>query len=212
MQSSDLSINNMEEKLYLYPIWLRIWHWTNGLFFLILLFTGLSLQYSSVEYPLIRFDIAVSLHNISGIILTIAFFMFVTGNKFTKNGKYYRIDWRVFMMELIIQFRYYTWGIFKHDKTPFPINKERKFNPLQKLSYVGAMYILFPILIISGFGLIFPELLPQKLLGMSGIHLTGLVHIVAGFSLSVFMLIHIYFCTIGKTPVSNFKSMITGWH
>lgn len=202
----------MEEKLYLYPIWLRIWHWTNGLFFLILLFTGLSLQYSSVEYPLIRFDIAVSLHNISGIILTIAFFIFVIGNKFTKNGMYYRIDWGVFMLELIKQFRYYTWGIFKHEKTPFPVNSERKFNPLQKLSYVGAMYILLPIVIISGFGLIFPEFLPRKIVGMSGIHLTGLIHIIAGFSLSVFMLIHIYFCTIGKTPVSNFKSMINGYH
>jgi thiosulfate reductase cytochrome b subunit len=26
------------------------------------------------------------------------------------------------------------------------------------------------------------------------------------------MLIHIYFCTIGATFVSNFKSMITGFH
>jgi len=202
----------MEEKLYLYPIWLRIWHWTNGLFFLILLFTGISLQYSSVEYPLIRFDIAVSLHSISGIILTIAFFMFVIGNKFTKNGKYYKIDYSVFMIELIKQIRYYTWGIFHHEKSPFPVNVDRKFNPLQKLSYVGAMYILLPIVIISGFGLIFPELLPPKVLGISGIHLTGLIHIIAGFSLSVFMLIHIYFCTIGKTPVSNFKSMVNGYH
>jgi len=202
----------MEEKLYLYPIWLRIWHWTNGLFFLILLFTGLSLQYASVDYSIIRFDIAVSMHNISGIVLTMAYFMFVFGNRFTKNGKYYKIKWNIFLMELIKQFRYYIWGIFKHEKSPFPVNMERKFNPLQKLSYVGSMYIFMPFLILSGFGLIFPELLPHRVFSISGIHLTGLIHIISGFSLSVFMLIHLYFCTIGKTPVSNFKSMVNGYH
>lgn len=202
----------MESKIYLYPVWTRLWHWSNGLFFLILLFSGLSLQYSSVEYSMIRFDIAVSMHNISGVILTIAYVVFILGNLFTSNGKYYKIPKRGFLNELFNQIKYYTIGIFTKKKAPYPINEIRKFNPLQKLSYVGAMYILMPILIASGFGLIFPEILIHRVFGMSGLHLTGLTHIVAGFSLSVFMLIHIYFCTIGKTPTSNFKSMINGWH
>lgn len=202
----------MESKLYLYPIWVRLWHWSNGLFFLILLFTGLSLQYSSVDYSFIRFDIAVSVHNISGVILTIAYVIFIAGNFFTANGKYYLIPRKGFLLELFNQIKYYTFGIFTKKKAPYPINIDRKFNPLQKLSYVGAMYVLMPILIASGFGLIFPEILIPRIFGMSGLHLTGLVHISAGFGLSVFMLIHVYFCTIGKTPLSNFKSMINGWH
>lgn len=202
----------MESKIYLYPVWIRLWHWSNGLFFLILLFSGLSLQYSSENYSVIRFDIAVSMHNISGVILTIAYVIFILGNIFTSNGKYYKIRRKGFFVELFNQIKYYTLGIFTKKKAPYPINEERKFNPLQKLSYVGAMYFLMPILIASGFGLIFPEILIHKVFGMSGLHLTGLTHIIAGFSLSVFMLIHIYFCTIGKTPTSNFKSMINGWH
>jgi len=202
----------MESKIYLYPVWTRLWHWSNGLFFLILLFSGLSLQYSSEDYSLIRFDIAVSMHNISGVALTIAYIIFILGNIFTANGKYYKIPKSGFMLELFNQIKYYTIGIFTKKKAPYPITIERKFNPLQKLSYVGAMYILMPILIASGFGLIFPEILIHKVFGMSGLHLTGLTHITAGFALSVFMAIHIYFCTIGKTPSSNFKSMINGWH
>ncbi|MCF8367273.1 MAG: cytochrome b/b6 domain-containing protein [Bacteroidales bacterium] len=202
----------MESKLYLYLVWVRLWHWSNGLFFLLLLFSGISLQYSSEKFALIRFDIAVSMHNISGVILSIAYVVFILGNIFTANGKYYKIPKRGFPMELFNQIKYYTVGIFTKKKSPYPINIDRKFNPLQKLSYVGAMYILMPILIASGFGLIFPEILIHKIFGMSGLHLTGLVHIIAGFGLSVFMLIHIYFCTIGKTPTSNFKSMINGWH
>jgi thiosulfate reductase cytochrome b subunit len=212
MQYSDLLQNKMESKIYLYPVWTRLWHWSNALFFLILLFSGISLQYSSADYSILRFDIAVSMHNISGVILTIAYFVFLLGNIFTRNGKYYKIPLSGFFGELIAQIKYYSWGIFHKAKAPFPLTIERKFNPLQKLSYVGAMYILMPILIASGFGLIFPEILLPKVFGMSGLHLTGLVHIIAGFTLSVFMLIHIYFCTIGKTPLSNFKSMIDGWH
>jgi len=202
----------MESKLYLYPIWLRLWHWTNGLFFLILLFSGISLHYSSADYSILRFDIAVSLHNISGIALAIAYIVFVLGNLFTPNGKYYKTPIKGFLLELFYQIKYYTWGIFHKTQCPFPVNIDRKFNPLQKFSYVGAMYFLMPILIASGLGLIFPEILIPKIFGISGLHLTGLVHIIAGFSLSIFMLIHVYFCTIGKTPLSNFKSMINGWH
>jgi len=75
-----------------------------------------------------------------------------------------------------------------------------------------VMYIFMPLVIISGIGLFFPDMLPDKIFGIGGIHFTDLVHILSGFIISIFMMVHIYFCTIGKTPLSNFKSMIDGWH
>ncbi len=57
-------------SVYLYPVWVRLWHLVNALLYLFLIITGLSMQYSNPEYPMIRFDIAVSMHNISGILLT----------------------------------------------------------------------------------------------------------------------------------------------
>ena len=110
------------------------------------------------------------------------------------------------------QFKYYSFGIFRKETAPYPINKDRKFNPLQKLSYVGVMYFRVPIGILTGYLLLFPEILPEKILGFSGIHFIDLIHIVTGFFLSVFLIVHVYFCTIGKTWSSNFKSMINGWH
>ncbi|MBU2553560.1 MAG: cytochrome b/b6 domain-containing protein [Bacteroidetes bacterium] len=202
----------MESKLYLYPVWLRIWHAINAVLFLVLIATGLSLQYVSPDYSFVDFEVAVSTHNISGIVITIAYFMFVFGNLFTKNGKFYKIKRKRFFNDLFAQIKYYSYGIFVHQKSPFPVTSKRKFNPLQKLSYVGAMYFLFPILILSGLALIFPEFIVPNVFGFSGIHLTGLVHIISGFGLSIFLCIHLYFCTIGKTPTSNFKSMIDGYH
>jgi len=110
------------------------------------------------------------------------------------------------------QFRYYSYGIFKKEKPPYSITKKRKFNPLQKLSYVLVMYLLMPVMILTGIMLFFPDVLPSRILGVGGIHLIDLLHIISGFTLSIFMVVHIYFCTIGRTPFANFESMINGWH
>lgn len=201
------------EKLYLYPVWVRLWHWINALLCLFLIVSGVSMQYSNPEYPFIRFDIAVSMHNITGILLTLSYAFFIIGNWKTENGKYYRMKISKIIPELKNQFIYYTVGIFKKDTPkPYPISKERKFNPLQKVSYVVAMYIFLPLIFITGWALLFPETIVHNVFGFSGIQLTGLLHIVIGFFISVFMFVHIYFCTIGTTVKSNFTAMFTGWH
>ena len=202
----------MKKQMYLYPLWVRIWHMANLLLFLVLILTGLSLQYSSNDYTIIPFSYAISIHNICGIILCVGYVFYLFANRFTSNGNYYQFRLSGMIGRILKQFRYYSFGIFKKEDPPFPTSVGRKFNPLQKISYVVVMYLFMPIIIVSGFGLFFPDILPDNLFGTSGIHIMDLLHIVTGFILSVFMLVHIYFCTIGKTPLANFKSMIDGWH
>jgi thiosulfate reductase cytochrome b subunit len=199
----------MSQKIYFYPIWLRLWHLTNALMFLSLIITGLSMQYGLFK---IHFDYAVSIHNISGIILAISYFIYFVANFITGNLKYYRIKFNGFLKKLAIQFKFYTIGIFKHAKAPFPLTTKRKFNPLQKLTYVGMMYIIFPLIIISGIAMLFPQIIYDRVFGIPGIVLTDLVHVIAGFLGSIFMIVHIYFCSIGAKPYSNFKSIVTGYH
>lgn len=202
----------MQHKLYLYPLFIRLWHVMNALLCLILIVTGLSLQYSSTDYQIIRFDIAVSIHNVAGVLLSAIYLIFVIGNFFTTNGKHYVLRKKGFFGRLKKQFMYYTFGVFKGQRPPFAITTELKFNPLQQFSYVVIMYFCIPFLIISGFGLLFPEITVRKAFGVSGLYLTDLFHILLAFIVSVFLMIHIYFCTFGKTVKSDFKSMVTGFH
>jgi thiosulfate reductase cytochrome b subunit len=202
-----------EEKLYLYPVYIRIWHVCNAFFCLLLIVTGISMQFSNPKFPLIRFDVAVSIHNIVGILLTISYFMFFIGNLFSGNGIYYNMKMRGLYTRLKSQFKYYTGGLFRNENPPFPVTRESKFNPLQQFTYVGTMYFLIPVVFITGWAMMYPDVfIPTKFIGLSGLHLTDLVHIFMGFMISLFMFIHIYFCTIGKTPVSNFKGIINGYH
>jgi len=200
--------------MYLYPKWLRVWHVLNALLFLILIVTGLSMQYTDKENAayVVGFSIAVKWHNFAAIALTINYIIFVTGNIFTKNGRYYNISRQNFISDLMVQLKYYSWGMFKGEKHPFPVTELRKFNPLQKVTYVLAMYIAVPLLIISGFGLLFPEITIKSIFGVSGLILTDILHITMGFFLSIFMIIHIYTCTLGAKPTSLFWGMISGYH
>lgn len=200
--------------MYLYPKWIRIWHLLNALLFLILIVTGISMQYTDKENAayIVGFSIAVKWHNFAAIALTINYIIFVTGNIFTKNGRYYQIGRQNFISDLMAQLKYYSWGMFKGEKHPFPVTELRKFNPLQKVTYVLAMYIAVPLLIISGFGLLFPEITIKSIFGVSGLILTDILHITMGFFLSIFMIIHIYTCTLGAKPTSLFWGMISGYH
>jgi thiosulfate reductase cytochrome b subunit len=161
---------------------------------------------------MVGFSRAVKWHNIAAIILTINYIFFVTGNLVTDNGKYYRTERKNFISDLVKQFKYYALGMFRKEKHPFPVTLERKFNPLQKISYVLAMYVALPLLIISGLGLMFPETTINRLFGISGLILTDILHITLGFLISVFLFIHIYTCTLGSRPLSLFRGIITGYH
>lgn len=203
----------MSEKLYLYPQWIRVWHGLNAILCLTLILTGLSMQYSNPDTIfIIRFDIAVNLHNISGVMLSLSYFLFIIGNMIRPNGKHYKIVIKGFLNDLFKQFIYYAFGLFKGEKAPFPITKESKFNPLQKFTYIILMYFLVPLVIISGWVLIFPDFIQNNVFGKDSIHLFDLFHLITGFVISIFMIIHVYFCTLGKTALSNFKSIINGYH
>ncbi|MEI7500588.1 MAG: cytochrome b/b6 domain-containing protein [Bacteroidota bacterium] len=204
-------MNHQTERLYLYPLWVRIWHMTNALLCLLLIITGLSIQFSNPD-TVVKFKVAVSVHNVAGIILTLSYLAFFLGNLFTANGVHYVIPVKGLLVRLKKQLFYYTIGIFRKENAPFPVNEESKFNPLQQATYVILMYVFVPLVILSGWALLYPEIIINDFLGFSGLDLTDLVHIGAGFTISIIMCVHVYFCTIGKNPVSNFKSMINGYH
>jgi thiosulfate reductase cytochrome b subunit len=200
--------------MYLYPKWVRLWHWTNALLFIILIITGISMQYTGRHNPyyMVGFAKAVKWHNFAAVLLTANYVFYILGNAITDNGRYYKIKKENFLKDLIKQGMYYAFGMFKGETHPFPVTMERKFNPLQKISYVLAMYVGVPLLIISGIALLFPEIIIDRVFGVSGVVLTDILHISMGFLLSVFMIIHIYTCTLGKKPWTLFISMISGYH
>lgn len=200
--------------MYLYPKWIRAWHVLNAVLFVVLIITGLNIHFTDSEGISASMESTTSVrwHNFASFLLIINYIVYVTGNIITKNGKYYRISGKGFIGDLYLQFRYYLYGMFKGEKRPFTVSEEQKFNPLQKLSYVIAMYIFVPLLIISGIVLFLPDLSLPEIFTLSGSLFMNILHISTGFFLSVFIIVHIYSCTLGSKPSSLFTGIITGYH
>ena len=200
------------QKIYFYPVWLRIWHGLNAIGILTLIFSGISMQSSIESSHILGFKTIVSLHNIAGILVTLSYFLFFIGNLVTPNGKFYIVKPKGFLKRPIQQAYYYAWGMFHGMKAPYPLSEKRKFNPLQKYSYIMVMYMAVPVVIITGFALLFPEIIIDQVYVFSGVFITAIFHSAMGFFISIFLVVHLYIASIGKSPLENFKSIITGWH
>jgi thiosulfate reductase cytochrome b subunit len=200
------------QKIYFYPVWLRIWHGFNALGILVLIITGISMQSSVEASQILSFNWIINLHNIAGIVVTLSYFVYFIGNLVTPNGKFYIIKPKGFLKRPLLQATYYAWGMFHGEKPPYPISEKRKFNPLQKYAYVMVMYMAVPVVIATGFALLFPEIIIDHVYTFSGVFVTAIFHSAMGFFISIFLMIHLYIASIGKSPLENFKSIINGWH
>jgi len=200
------------QKIYFYPVWLRIWHGFNAIGILVLIITGISMQSSVEASQIISFNWIINLHNIAGIVVTLSYFVYFIGNLVTPNGKFYIVKPKGFLKRPMQQAAYYAWGMFHGEKPPYPISDKRKFNPLQKYAYIAVMYMAVPVVIVTGFALLFPEIIIEQVYAFSGVFVTAILHSAMGFFISIFLMIHLYIASIGKSPLENFKSIITGWH
>ncbi|SMO43426.1 thiosulfate reductase cytochrome b subunit [Saccharicrinis carchari] len=202
----------IQKKIYLFPLWARIWHGVNAVGILVLIATGISMQYSTASFILIDFKTSIKLHNIAGIVVAVFYLMFIIGNIVTPNGSFYHLKISGAGKRMLKQVKYYLCCFFKIETPPYPISEKHKFNPLQKYAYIGVMYVIVPFVIISGIALLFPEFIIEEIFNVSGIMLTAVLHGIAGFLILIFLIVHIYVAAIGESPTKNFKSMITGWH
>ena len=200
----------LQQQIQLYPLWLRLWHWFNAISFLILILSGASLHFSGQPF-LLNFNTARILHNFFGMLLAINYLLFILGNFFMGNWRFYRPQINGLLKCLLLQLRYYAYGVFIGEDKPFHSNPNRKFNPLQQLAYLMIMYGAMPILIISGMVFFFPELAPDKIMGMDGLWPIAVVHYLMGVLLTAFLISHLYLITIGKELTHEMKKMLFGY-
>jgi thiosulfate reductase cytochrome b subunit len=199
-------------RVYLYPRWVRAWHWANAFLCITLGVTGFSMHYAQEGSELVGFRTARAMHNVAGVMLAAMYVVFVLGNWRRGNGRHYIVRLAALPQRMFAQALYYVWGIFRGQPAPFHPSAESKFNPLQQLTYVSIMYGLVPILVITGLFLLFPGLFPAHWLGGGGIWPTAVLHTVLAYAVSLFMIGHIYLATNGSTVTKHFLGMITGWH
>ena len=201
----------MTERVFILAFWIRAWHWLNALLCVVLAISGFSLHFADPKPPVIDFQLVARLHDIAGWALVASYASFVIGNMVTGNWYQFVVKPPV-LQKMLVQARWYGYGMFKGEPEPFPVTPEQHFNPLQAMTYWAVMYLLMPVVVLSGVVYFFPRLAPDTLLGMDGLLPVAMVHFVTGSAVVIFMVTHIYLGTTGRTIGQQYKTMITGWH
>ncbi len=198
------------KRIYLYTLPIRIWHWVNGAIIMLLLLTGFQLRVSEAAI-FSEYGFVVSFHKYLGFALTASFVFWLI---------YYLVTgglWRHYIMKpkdlkgTAIQAAYYGFNIFRGRANPFVPSPEEKFNPLQKISYFSVMAIFTPVVIITG--ILFSDVVyfADAIRFLGGLRILDAIHVAAGYIFIIYLIVHIYMCTLGPTIFAHIKAMITGF-
>ena len=82
---------------------------------------------------------------------------------------------------------------------------------MQKAAYLVIMFVLLPLVIISGALLMYVAPLRELLLLLGGIKLLVGSHFLLACCFTAFLFVHVYLATLGHTPLAHFKPMWDGW-
>lgn len=204
---------NEEKKIYLQPTPVRIWHWLNALGIVTLIVSGAQIRFPDYVSILGSYKAAIYLHNTAGFVVAISFslwffyYVFVARNM----ANVYVPKAADLKTGLVRQAKFYFLTYFLGWENPHHPTPENKFNPMQKSVYLGIMFVLVPLVSLSGIILTNVEPLRGMIVMMGGLKILAGVHFLLACCLIAFLPTHIYLTTLGHTPMEHIKAMWTGW-
>ena len=180
------------------PRSIRVWHTVQILLIAGLLGSGLSMHYGDSGLAPLSFRTAVTTHNILGVANIALWLTFLVVNIRSGNARAYVTRLRALPRELPRQILYYAKGTFRGEAEPGPVHAGDRFNPLQKLAYLAVMYVISPVAVVSGSLLLYPLLAPEHALGHPGLWPMAMIHLAAGYAVTLFVVVHIYMVGSGR--------------
>jgi len=200
------------ERVYMYEVYERLWHWVQAFMILYLIFSGLLIHkphlFGGLSYPFL-----VQTHNLFGFILLInaglALFYNLASGRFQK----YLPEPQDFFARSIMQAIYYTRGIFKGESHPFEKTPQKRLNPLQEITYFAILNVLLPAQVITGVMIYWGQRnWPRWVTELGGLSVLSPLHTGIAWLFAAFIVMHVYLTTAsGRTPLAAIKSMIVGW-
>ena len=197
-------------RVYMYTRYERIWHWLQALLILALIVTGIEVHAPGV-LRLIGFENAVEVHRLLGFLLIANAFLGFFYNLTTGEIRQYFSTSPDYVSMAARQAFYYVRGIFRGEPHPFEKGRDKKLNPLQKITYVIILNVLLPLQAITGLFLWSIQNRPQIVGDPGGIAALAAVHTMGSWLFLAFVIMHVYLTTTGPSPAAHIRAMITGW-
>jgi len=205
----------MSEKkmIYLQPIPVRIWHWINALGIITLIVSGTQIRFPEYITILGSYRTAIQIHDAAGLIVAVFFSLWLVYYKMVRNtlDKLYIPDGEDLRHGIMRQLLFYCFWYFLGKPSPYHATPNGKFNPMQKSAYLAVMFVLLPLVALTGILLMNVTPLRVLILMSGGIKIIDTLHFLSACSLLAFLCTHVYLATLGSTPLAYIKPMIFGW-
>ena len=198
------------ERVYMYDVYERLWHWLQASAIMMLIFTGLIIHKPQF-FGMFSFSYVVSVHNVLGFILLINAVLSLFYHLASGEIRQYLPEPKGFIARSMAQAMYYSQGIFKGKPHPLEKTKAQKLNPLQQVTYLGILNVLLPAQIITGVLIWGLQEWPMIATQLGGFQILAMVHTMVAWLFAAFIVSHVYLTTTGHTPTAGIKSMIEGW-
>ncbi|MCW8859921.1 MAG: cytochrome b/b6 domain-containing protein [Deltaproteobacteria bacterium] len=202
-----------KKKIYLQPTPVRIWHWINAFGIITLTVSGAQIRFPEYITFLGSYKSAIYLHNTAGFVVAISFslwffyYMFVSrtmANLYVPKAADLKTG-------LVRQAKFYFLTYFLGWENPHHPTPENKFNPMQKSVYLGVMFVMMPLVSLSGIFLTNVDPLRELIVMVGGLKLLAGLHFLLACCLIAFIPTHVYLATLGHTPMEHIKTMWSGW-
>ncbi len=197
-------------KVYMYGFYERAWHWIMALGIIMLIVTGIEIH-NAGTLPIFGLKNAVVIHNVLAVIVVVNAFLSLFYHATTGEIKQYFSVNRRYFQETVVQALYYIQGVFKGDPHPVKKSTERKFNPLQQITYIILLNLLLPFQIATGVMIWGVQQWPALNDAVGGLTWVAPMHNLGSWLFLAFVIVHVYLTTTGHTVFANIKAMITGY-
>jgi len=202
-----------KKRIYLQPIPVRLWHWINAFGIITLIVTGAQIRFPETVTIMGSYKNAIQVHNVAGLAVAMSFSFWFFYYKMVKNtlDKLYIPNEEDIKHGLVRQLLFYCFWYFLGKPSPFHATPDEKFNPMQKSAYLAVMFVLVPLVGLTGILLMNVTPLRVLILATGGIKFIVAAHFLLASSLLAFLCTHVYLATLGSTPLAYFKPMVFGW-
>lgn len=198
-------------RIYLHTLYERIWHWWQALAIIVLLATGLEVH-APDSVALLGFALSVKVHNLFGFLLVLNAVFGLFYELTSGRVRAFVPEPRDFTSLALRQALYYVKGIFRDEPHPIEKTKDKRLNPLQKLTYLAILNVLLPVQIATGVLIWGGQRWPGLVASLGGLEPLALVHTVAAWLFGAFILMHAYLTTTaGPRWRSGVIGMVTGY-
>ena len=198
------------KSVYMYEAYERFWHWLQTIAIVVLLMTGLVIHRPDL-FSAFSFRYIVTIHNVLAALLAINALISILWHFISGEIQQYIPHPYGFIDQMIAQAKYYIQGVFKHEPHPFHKSKERKFNPLQMVTYIGLLGVLLPLQGITGMMMWLVQKIPTIQTWFGGLPFLAPMHTLMAWLFASFIVGHVYLTTTGATPLEAMRGMVTGY-